>query len=164
MFDVGDLAVYPGYGVGKIVDIEKKEIMGSEIEFLAIELIDNGSKLFVPKTAAKTKGLRHIINKSEVGTILDVLQSERTPREKRLDTQTWNRRHREYMERIKTGSLTDIASVMRDLFLLQSEKELSTGEKNMLDMARGLLVKEISIATNSEESSVAADMESVFAK
>lgn len=162
MFSVGDLAVYPGYGVGKVIDIEKKEIMGSEIEFLAIELIENGSKLFVPKSAAKSKGLRHIISQEEVGSVIGVLQSERSEKEKRLDTQTWNRRHREYMERIKTGSLTDIASVMRDLFLLQAEKELSTGEKNMLDMAKGLLVKEISIATNSEESVVEEEMESVF--
>ena len=66
MFGIGDLAVYPGYGVGKIVDIETKEICGSMTEFLAIELIENGSKLFVPKAAAKSKGLRPIIGEDEV--------------------------------------------------------------------------------------------------
>ncbi|MEE6248972.1 MAG: CarD family transcriptional regulator [Bdellovibrionota bacterium] len=162
MFGIGDLAVYPGYGVGKIVDIETKEICGSMTEFLAIELIENGSKLFVPKAAAKSKGLRPIIGEDEVENILTVLQTERTAKEKKLDTQTWNRRHREYMEKIKTGSVIEIAQVMRDLYILQGEKELSSGEKNMLDQAKGLLVREVSIATNTDESEVEEEIRSVF--
>ena len=162
MFGIGDLAVYPGYGVGKIVDIETKEICGSSTEFLAIELIDNGSKLFVPKSAAKSKGLRPIIGEKEVDEILKVLQTERTPKEKRLDTQTWNRRHREYMDKIKTGSVIEIAQVMRDLYILQNEKELSSGEKTMLDQAKCLIIREVSIATNTDEAEVEQEIRSVF--
>ena len=69
----------------------------------------------------------------------------------KIDNQTWNRRYREYMEKIKTGSVYEIAEVLRDLFLLKVDKELSFGERKMLDTARGLLLKELALATSKEE-------------
>ena len=68
-----------------------------------------------------------------------------------MDTQNWNRRYRDYMEKIKTGSVFEVAAVLRDLSLLKSDKELSFGERKMLDTARSLLVKEISIAKKKSE-------------
>lgn len=161
-FKIGDLAVYPGYGVGKIVNVECKEIMGATTEFLSIELLENGSKLMVPKLSAAKKGLRPIVTANDTDKIIDILQSERTAEDKKLDTQTWNRRHREYTERIKTGSLYEIAQVFRDLYLLKADKELSFGEKKMLETAKGLLVKEMSIATNVSEDTMGEKVEQFF--
>ena len=78
------------------------------------------------------------------------------------DNQTWNRRYREYMEKIKTGSVYDVAEVLRDLYLLRVEKELSFGERKMLDTAKGLLLKELSIAKNTDERAILSDIRAIF--
>ena len=80
----------------------------------------------------------------------------------KLGTQTWNRRYRDYMEKIKTGSVHEVAAVLRDLFLLSVDKDLSYGERKMLDTAKGLLVKELSLAQDTEESTVSKTIEAIF--
>ena len=69
----------------------------------------------------------------------------------KVDNQTWNRRYREYMEKIKTGSIYEIAGVLRDLVSLRVDKELSFGERKMLTMVRALLMDELSLVTGKEE-------------
>ena len=79
-----------------------------------------------------------------------------------MDTQTWNRRHREYTQKIKTGSVHEIAKVIRDLSVLKGDKELSFGERKMLESAQGLLVKEISIAKSRTEDAVLSELNELF--
>jgi CarD family transcriptional regulator len=146
-FNVGDNAVYPGYGVGKVTAIETKEILGNKQTFYSILILETGMKIMVPKDNVETVGLRPIISKDEANKVLEILKVK----EVKIDNQTWNRRYREYMEKIKTGSVYEIAEVLRDLFLLKVDKELSFGERKMLDTARGLLLKELSLATNKDE-------------
>ena len=90
--------------------------------------------------------------------MLQILQE----RDVELATQTWNRRYREYMDKIKTGSAFEVAEVLRDLYLLRGDKDLSYGERKMLDTAMGLLVKEISLARKVEEDAVVAQIEQIF--
>jgi CarD family transcriptional regulator len=78
------------------------------------------------------------------------------------DNQTWNRRYREYMDKIKTGSLYDVAEVFRDLFLLKMSKDLSFGERKLYDTAQVLLVKELSTAKNTDEETILSEIESLF--
>ena len=146
-FKVGDHAVYPGYGVGCISEIEVKEIMGTKLEFYKVQILETGLKVMIPKNNVVSVGLRPIISKDEAAKVIDILKIT----DVKIDTQTWNRRYREYMEKIKTGSVYEIAEVLRDLFLLKADKELSFGERKMLDNARGLLMKELSLAVNREE-------------
>jgi len=80
-----------------------------------------------------------------------------------VDQQTWNRRYREYTERIKTGSVLEIAKVLRDLFVLKGDKELSFGERKMLDTARNLLVKELAVASANPEEKIVQDLKTIFA-
>jgi CarD family transcriptional regulator len=80
------------------------------------------------------------------------------------DNQTWNRRYREYMDKIKTGSLFDVAEVFRDLFLLKLTKDLSFGERKLYDTAQVLLVKELSTAKKADEKAVLQEIESLFEK
>ena len=146
-FQVGDNAVYPGHGVGEVTSVENKEIMGSSQSFYSIRIIETGMKIMVPTNNAEAVGLRPIISKKEAGRVLDILKQT----DVKIDNQTWNRRYREYMEKIKTGSVYEIAEVLRDLFVLKVDKELSFGERKMLDTARTLLLKELSLATSQKE-------------
>lgn len=158
MFKIGDLAVYPAHGVGVIKAIENKEIHGKEHECYILKIIDNGMTIIIPTANATQVGLRGIIDKEEIPKVYDILRD----RDVELDTQTWNRRYREYSERIKTGSIYEIAKVLRDLFLLKYDKNLSFGERKMLDIAKNLLVKEISIAKKKDEAEVEAEILQLF--
>ncbi len=112
----------------------------------------------VPRKNAEQVGLRRVISDSEVEQVYAILEKkdiEFTP-------QTWNRRYREYMDKIKTGSIFDLATVLRDLYILQMDKPLSFGEKKMLDTAKGLLVKELSVAKDKKEEEITEGIESIF--
>jgi CarD family transcriptional regulator len=158
MFKVGDLAVYPAHGVGVIQSIEEKQISGNEHKFYIMKILDNGMTIMIPTDNVKSVGLRGVIDPGEVPRIYEILQE----RDLDLVTQTWNRRYREYSEKIKTGSVYEIAEVLRDLVLLKYDKNLSFGERKMLDMARSLLVKEISIARKTEETVVEQEIHRLF--
>lgn len=157
-FKAGDYAVYPGHGVGKVLSIDGKEIMGTKIEFYAVQILETGLKVMVPKANVNSVGLRPIISKQEATKVIDILKLT----DVKIDNQTWNRRYREYMEKIKTGSVYEIAEVLRDLFLLKVDKELSFGERKMLDTARGLLMKELTLAFDQEEISTQDEVRAIF--
>ena len=148
-FKVGDNAVYPGRGVGTVTAIETKEIFGNELTFYSLEIFENGKKLkvMVPQKNVESVGLRPIISEKEASKVIDILKET----DVKIDNQTWNRRYRDYMDKIKTGSVYEIAEVLRDLYLLKVDKELSFGERNMLKKARELLLRELSLATNPVE-------------
>jgi len=143
LFKVGDNAVYPGHGVGEVTAVESKEIMGTTQVFYSIKIRESGMKVMVPKSNVENVGLRPIISESQASEVLSILKQKNV----KIDNQTWNRRYREYMEKIKTGSVFEIAEVLRDLFLLKVDKELSFGERKMLDTARTLLLAELTLAT-----------------
>ena len=153
-FKPGDNAVYPGYGVGQVVAIDTKEICGNKQSFYSIKIIDSGMKIMVPTNNAQAVGLRPIISKDEANKVLDILKET----DVKIDNQTWNRRYREYMEKIKTGSVKEIAEVLRNLYLLKNSKDLSFGEKKMFDTAKNLLVKEISMSGAIPEAEVEAEL------
>ncbi|MCU0586823.1 MAG: CarD family transcriptional regulator [Syntrophobacteraceae bacterium] len=147
MFSIGDLAVYPAHGVGKIESIESKSIGGQKQDFYIIRILENDMKIMIPIRNAESVGLRQLIHSGEIPMVYDILRS----REVSVNGGTWNRRYREYMEKIKTGSIYELAQVLRDLTVLKGDKELSFGERKMLDTARSLLLKEISIVKELSE-------------
>ncbi len=158
MFQIGDKAVYPGHGVGVIEAIETKRISGKEQSFYILRFVDNGMTIMVPEDNVKSAGLRTVIRKIDARKVMEILKD----REVTLDNQTWNRRYREYMEKINTGSIYEIAEVLRDLHLLKAEKELSFGEKKIMDMAKTLLVKELAIARDVKESEILKEIRNIF--
>lgn len=157
-FVKGDHAVYPGHGVGEVVSVETKEILGSKQTFYSIRILETGMKIMVPKDNAQTVGLRPIVSKTEAAKVIEILKETNV----KIDNQTWNRRYRDYMEKIKTGSVYEIAEVLRDLFLLKVDKELSFGERKMLDTARNLLLRELSLATSTDEMKKQEDIAAIF--
>ena len=158
MFKKGDLAVYPAHGVGVIETIESQEISGCRQDFYIIRILDNNMKIMIPTQNVDSVGLREIIGQKEVPKLYSILKK----RDVILDNQTWNRRYREYMDKIKTGSVFEVAEVYRDLLMLKEEKDLSFGERKMLDTARSLLVKEISLAKKVEETQIEKDLDKMF--
>jgi len=159
-FRIGDKAVYPAHGVAEVTAIETKEISGQKMTFYMLEVMETGMKLMVPTCKVATVGLRQVCDKNEVKEVYDILKS----RDVTVDGQTWNRRYREYMEKIKTGSVFEIAEVLRDLSLLKNGKDLSFGERKMLDHARSLLVREIAIAKKMNQEKVEKELEAIFAR
>jgi CarD family transcriptional regulator len=158
MFKVGDLAVYPAHGVGLIERIETQEVSGFQQDFFIMRILNSNMTIMIPTNNVDNVGLRDIIPQTEIPKLYSILER----RDVTLDSQTWNRRYREYMDKIKTGSVFEVAEVYRDLLILRLEKDLSFGERKMLDTARALLVKEISLSKNVGEEQVEKDLDRMF--
>jgi len=158
-FQVGDLAVYPAHGVGEIQAIESRVVNGEKHDFYIMKVLENGMVIMIPIRNVESVGLRDIISKEDVPRIYDVMKSRK---DGLPDNQTWNRRYRDYMDKIKTGSLYDVAEVFRDLSLLKLTKDLSFGERKLYDTAQVLLVRELSTAKNSDEDTIISELESLF--
>jgi CarD family transcriptional regulator len=151
--------VYPAHGVGVIESVEEKEISGKDQKFYIMRVMGNGMTIMIPTDNVDQVGLRKVISCKEVSKVYKILKDKKS---ERPDTQTWNRRYRDYMERIKTGSVFEVATVLRDLFLLRVGKALSFGERRMMDIAKSLLVKELSIAEAKSEDNVEKKINSIF--
>ena len=159
-FKVGDKAVYPAHGVGVIRAVETKELEGIKSTFYVLKILDNGMTIMVPVQNAGAIGMRQVISTGHVEKVYDVLKDRDVP----TDNQTWNRRYREYMNKIQTGDPIEVAKVLRDLALLKADKNLSFGEKKMFDQARSLLVQEIAVAKDSDEATVESEIDEIFQK
>lgn len=157
-FKVGDKVVYPGHGVGEIGNVMVKKIAGTEQSFFDILILDSGMKILVPVPQVAAVGLRKVIDKKAIEKVYQILRD----RNFKIDTQTWNRRFREYSQKIKTGSLFEIAEVIRDLCVLSEGKELSFGEKKMLDVAENLLISEVAVAKSRTHDKVRGELREIF--
>lgn len=158
-FKVGDKAVYPAHGVGEITDIMTRKLGGQERKFYTLKVLENGMKIMVPVSTAAAAGLRPIVSSGEANEVFDVLKSADVA----VKTQPWNRRYREYMDMLKSGSPFEVAKVLRDLYRLKFEKELSFGERRLLDTANTLLIVELSLALETKEDDIKKRVEEIFA-
>jgi CarD family transcriptional regulator len=158
-FNVGDLAVYPAHGVGRIDSVESRVINGTKQDFYILKVIESGMTIMIPTTNVSQVGLRDVIDIKDVPKIFAVMTNNVDVGN---ESMTWNRRYREYMDKIKTGSLYDVAEVYRDLSLLKYTKDLSFGERKLYDTAQTLLVKEISTAKNVTEETVQTEITALF--
>ncbi|MEW6659943.1 MAG: CarD family transcriptional regulator [Thermodesulfobacteriota bacterium] len=158
MFQLGQLAVYPAHGVGIIESIQERVVSGNVQQFYIMRLLDNDMIIMIPKNNARNIGLRDIIDETSVPEVYEILSL----RPSRINTQTWNRRYRDYMDKIKTGSPFRVAEVLRDLTLLKTEKDLSFGERKMLDTAKNLLIKELSLVNDKKEDEIEAQLQELL--
>jgi CarD family transcriptional regulator len=157
-FSVGDKAVYPAHGVAEVVGLETREIGGNKQTFYILKILETGMRVMIPTRNVAAVGLREVISDKDVKEVYNILKSK----EIAVEGQTWNRRYREYMDKIKTGSVFEIAEVLRDLSLLKNSKDLSFGERKMLDTARQLLVKELAIAKGTKEAKIEQELDKIF--
>ncbi len=157
-FKVGDKSVHPHHGVGEVTAIDAKEIAGQKKNFYILKIVDSGMKVMVATDAAARLGLRKVISRNEAKKVLDVLREKKIA----VTSQPWNRRYREYIEMLNSGSPFEVAKVLRDLSLLKSDKELSFGERGLLDKAKSLLVTELAVARRCKEARVQDEIEQIL--
>lgn len=148
MFNVGDKIVYPMHGAGTIDAIEEKDILGEKQNYYIIKM-PGEVKVMVPISKAGDVGVRSVINKEEAGKVLEILEANETEM-----SNNWNKRYKENMDKMKSGSIYEVADVVRNLSYKQKEKGLSTGEKKMLNNAKQILVSELVLAEHASENEV----------
>ena len=144
---VGEYAVYPGRGVARIVELRTQEIAGETAEFLVLRMVDDDSRILIPSGKVDRVGLRRIMGSDDAQKIWQILRKRtrrRTPR-----GVTWSRQFREYQDKLRAGSVFQVAEVLRDLLRLQTTKELSFGEHRLLENARSLVVQELAASLSS---------------
>lgn len=158
-FEVGDKAVHPAHGVGEVTGIERREIAGNTKAFYVLRILDSGMKVMVPTASVDNVGLRTVMSVGDAEKVLDVFRG----REKAVAGGPWNRRQRAYNEMIKSGSPAEVARVLRDLYSikLHNEKDLSYGERRLMDQAKALLVKELGLALRKTEAEVELEIERI---
>jgi CarD family transcriptional regulator len=157
-FQVGDTAVHPAHGVGEVVGIEKRDLGGSMNVFYVLKIVDSGLKVMIPVTAAAQVGLRRVMSRKEADKVLRILRAP----EVAVDLQPWNRRFRAYTEMLKSGSPYEIAKVLRDMYRLKFDKDLSFGERRLLDQAKSLLLKELALAKEVQQGAMEGEISEIF--
>lgn len=149
MFNVGDKIVYPMHGAGIIESIEEKEILGQKQKYYIMKMPVGDIKVMIPTNNARDIGIRGIIDKEKATQVLGTLEDGLS-----FMNTNWNKRYRENMEKIKSGNIFEVADVVKNLAHRDKEKGLSTGERKMLNNARQILISELVLANEMEQSEV----------
>ena len=160
MFSVNDLVVYPAQGVGKIEKVENQEIGGCPTNFYVIRILNNNVMVMVPVHNATNVGLRPLCTPVQGEAMLEYIQD-------RSDVtgytgQNWNRRYREYSEKLKSENLQDVAYVLKELILIGKDKELSFGERRLLEQALHLITTELAFCLSSTPAEIRTRIYSFF--
>ncbi|MBI5490788.1 MAG: CarD family transcriptional regulator [Deltaproteobacteria bacterium] len=152
VFIVGDPVFSPAHGLGEVVAIEHREVDGGRQDFYVILIVVQGAgiRLMVPVQAAHTVGLRRPIDRKTADALLDVFKEPQSV----VEGIPWARQNRHYQQLLHSGSAAEVARVMRDLLRLRLRKDLSFGQRQLLDSARRMLVKEVALACGATEATV----------
>jgi CarD family transcriptional regulator, regulator of rRNA transcription len=145
-FHIGDKVVYPNHGVGVIEQISSRTFGATVEKFYLLKIKSSSLKVMVPFHNVNTVGLRRVVKNGEIQKIVDFLSDGECD-----NNADWKDRFKENSERMRTGSLLEVAAVLKGLLLLHQSKPLSFREKKMLERARYLLVSELTMAKNCEE-------------
>jgi len=157
-FELGDHVVYPHHGAGKVLKKEEMEVMGESREYLTIKILHNDMTVRVPTENAAIAGLRRVIDEETVKKVLDVLRDDVSEMPK-----NWNRRFKHNRDKIKTGDIYELAEVVRNLSLRESEKGLSTGEKQMFTRTKKILASELMYALDKDEEEAESYLDELLA-
>ncbi len=160
MFKVNDFTFYPGYGVGIIESTSVQMIGSAEVSFYNIKILENNMKIMVPLKNAAEVGLRPLLCENEIRKVFEILESKTKQTFSRKES--WNKRYNGYNSKLCSSCLFEVAEVLRDLYLLKVEKELSFAEKKMFEKAKHLIVKEISMVTQRPENYVEEQINRIF--
>jgi len=164
MFKVEEKVVYPGHGVALIEEIIIKTVAGNPIEFFKLQFLYKDMTVLVPVNNAPHMAIRHLSSEAGVKKSLNELL---LPPERKLETldftpSGWNKRNKDYQLKIEGGALIDMAKIYRDLMFVAQQKELSFGERTLLQMIEDLIAQEIEIVTNNDRASVLRQIRSPF--
>jgi CarD family transcriptional regulator len=158
-FELGDNVVYPHHGAGQVQAKEIKEVFGVRREYLTIKILHNDMTVMVPTENAALAGLRRVIDEETVEKVLNVLRDDVSDMPK-----NWNRRFKHNRDKIKTGDIYELAEVVRNLALRESEKGLSSGEKQMYTRAKKILASELMYALDKDEDEAEAYLDALLSR
>ncbi len=156
-YSIGDNVVYPHHGAGKVLKKEQKEVLGEKREYLTIKILHNDMTVMVPCENAARAGLRRVIDDEAVAKVTAVLRDDVSQMPK-----NWNRRFKHNRDKIKTGDVYELAEVVRNLAIRESEKGLSTGEKQMYTRAKKILASELMYALEMDEGEAEEHLEELI--
>lgn len=160
MFAPEQLVVYPAQGVGVIERLENQEAGGHTLEMYIIRILTNNITVMVPTKNAGTVGLRPLCSVDEANEVLQFLQDRSTFTG--YSGQNWNRRYREYSEKLKSPCLMDVAYVLKELFLISGEKDLSFGERRLLEQSMCLVCSEVAQVLSKDLDEIRVLVEAFF--
>ncbi len=160
MFHINQLVVYPAQGVGRVEAISSQEVGGATNDFYVVRILSNDGTLLVPVKNAANVGLRTICDSEYGSYVLSTMQDWSDF--KGYAGQNWNRRYREYSDKLKTGQLEDVAYVLKELILISQDKDLSFGERRLLEQAMGLITMELACALGRDQSEIQTEIENIF--
>ncbi len=137
-FKVGQKLVYPNHGVTVVENIGADSIDGNEQTYYHLRLLSNNSKVMVPKANLELVGLRPLCQTREVRALFEILEDGN------IDTyKDWKGRYKQNLDKMKTGRLTEVAEVLKNLRLVSQRKSLSFREKKMYERAKYFIVSEV---------------------
>jgi CarD family transcriptional regulator len=148
-FRIGEKVVYPNHGVGIIEEVTRRDVNGAPEEFYMLRIHSNSSLVMIPIANVKSVGLRKIIKKCDVDGLFKLLEDDFYE-----PVSDWKGRYKEHSENMRTGSIFQVAEVLRNLFYLSFRKNLSFREKRMLDRAKQLIISEIATVRCQNEKNV----------
>lgn len=152
-FYVGDKAVYPAHGLGVVKRVETRSIGGALRDFYVLQITSSGATLMIPTEDCERTGMRPVVSPEQIAEVYAILRSPSKPQHT-----TWNRRFREFNDKLRTGSLLDTAEVLRDLLAVKGDKDLSYGEKKMMDKALAMIITEVAEATGRQPEEVETEL------
>jgi len=137
-FQIGDKVVYPNHGIGVVEDILAPQEQTADGRFYKLRILSNATKVMVPMANVDGVGLRSVISEKDVDRIFDLLENRKIEQHS-----NWKGRYKDNSDKMRSGSIYDVAGVLKDLSFLSKKKSLSFREKRMLDRARFLIVSEV---------------------
>lgn len=158
-YKIGDKVVYPNHGVGLVEQISYGVLGGRTERYYMIRILSSGLRVMVPQSNAESVGLRSVIRSNDTFKVLGFLE-----RGKLNSHHDWKHRFKENSERMRTGSLLEVAVVLKSLVSLSRSKPLSFREKKMLERAKYLLVSELATVRNTSEQAVEVNIVRALAK
>lgn len=150
MFNQGDKISYPMHGAGIVEAIEEKDFLDEKRSYYVLKFSDGDIKVHVPVKNAEKAGLRRIISSDEYDKVMDSFKNDSDEEE----STNWNRRNRENLEKMKSGDVFEIASVIKSLLKREATKSLSSSEKKMLGTSMQILVSELAEAAGKNDEEV----------
>jgi CarD family transcriptional regulator len=162
MFSVNEKIVYPGHGVAVVSQAMEKNIAGHKVSFFELAFLNKDMTILVPVNGLGSTGIRRLSSSEKIDAVLQMLAQPTSKDFQELVASNWNKRNKEYQNKLRSGSLYEIGYVYRDLKYIATKKELSFGEKNLLQQTETLLAQEISLVKNVHEDKAVEELRSFF--
>ena len=162
MLSVNDKVVYPGYGVAQIIRVIEKRVGEHPTCFFELHFLNRDMTILVPTDKLISVGIRPLSSQNSINNMLKMLAQDRYERMKAAKISNWNKRSKDYQSRLRSGDILEISKIYRDLKCIARSKELSFGEKNLLQQTENLLVEEISIVKGQGEDKAIEELRSLF--